>query len=260
MDVKQYLERINIKTIQPANDSFLAQLHLNHLMAVPFENLDIRQGIRIVLAEKKFYEKIVHRRRGGFCYELNGLFRRLLAELGFSVSIASGRVYIASDDRFSPEFDHMVLLVQMDKTILVDVGFGDCFRKPIALPDGSTEDVSGRYRITPPGAHKDVYILERQEKGAWCPVYSFTSAPRQLLDFTEICDFNQSSPDSHFTQQTICSIATENGRVTLTENSLAITEDDKERNVPVESPEMFQQLLVEIFNISIDSQPIHRRK
>lgn len=260
MDVKQYLERINLTTEQEVGPSFLTKLHLNHLIAVPFENLDIRQGIRIALDEKRFYEKIVYRHRGGFCYELNGLFRRLLVELGFSVSIASGCVYIASDDRFSQDFDHMVLLVQLDKTFLVDVGFGDCFRRPIALPDGSTEDVSGKYRIKPPGAHKDVYILQREEKGAWRPIYSFTPAPRQLLDFTEMCDFHQSSPNSHFTQQTICSIATENGRATLSENSLAITENDKERKVPVESPEMFQQLLVEIFGVSIDSQPIHRRK
>ena len=252
MDVKQYLERINIKTIQQANYSFLAQLQLNHLLAVPFENLDIRQGIKIILDERRFYEKIVHRHRGGFCYELNGLFRWLLAELGFSVSMASGLVYITSDDRFSQEFDHIVLLVQMDKTFLVDVGFGDCFRKPLALPDGSEEDVSGTYRIIPPGPDQDVYLLQRRNKEGWQPVYSFTLYPRQLIDFSEMSVFNQTSPSSHFTQQTVCSAATEKGRVTLSEDTLTITEGDNLQIIPVDSAEMFQKLLAEIFEISLD--------
>lgn len=255
MDTKPYLERIRIKTIRRTNYAFLAQLQLNHLMAVPFENLDIRQGIKIILDERRFYEKIVHRHRGGFCYELNGLFCWLLAELGFSVSMASGRVYIAPDDRFSPEFDHMVLLVQMDKTFLVDVGFGDCFRKPLALPDGLEEDVSGMYRIVPPLPDQDVYLLQRRDKDKWQSVYSFTLYPRQLIDFSEMCVFNQTSPNSHFTQQTICSAATEKGRVTLSEDSLTITEDDNLQKKPVDSREMFQQLLADIFEISLDVQP-----
>jgi N-hydroxyarylamine O-acetyltransferase len=256
MDVKQYLERINIKTIQRTNYSFLAHLQLNHLMAVPFENLDIRQGIRIALDEKSFYEKIVHRHRGGFCYELNGLFRWLLAELGFSVSLASGRVYIASDHRFSPEFDHMVLLVQMDKTFLVDVGFGDCFRKPLELPDGSEEDVSGIYRIVPPLPDQDVYLLKRKNNDKWQAVYSFTLHPRQLKDFSEMFAFNQTSPNSHFTRQTVCSAATERGRVTLSEDSLTVTEGHHLQKKTIDSREMFQQLLTEIFEISLDVPPV----
>ena len=255
MDAKPYLERIRIKTIRRTNYSFLAQLQLNHLMAVPFENLDIRQGIKIILDERRFYEKIVHRHRGGFCYELNGLFHWLLAELGFSVSMASGRVYISSEDRFSPEFDHMVLLVQMDKTFLVDVGFGDCFRKPLALPDGSADDVSGTYRIIPPVRDQDVYLLQRRDKDKWQSVYSFTLYPRQLLDFSEMCFFNRTSPNSHFTQQTVCSAATEMGRVTLSEDSLTVTEGDNLQKKPVDSREMFQQLLADIFEISLDVQP-----
>lgn len=254
MDVKKYLERINIKTIQRASYSFLSQLQLNHLIAVPFENLDIRQGLKIDLDERRFYEKIVQRRRGGFCYELNGLFHRLLADLGFSVSIASSRVYSASDDCFGPEFDHIVLLVQLDKTFLVDVGFGDGFRKPIALPDGSVEDVSGTYRIKPPEPGQDVYLLQRMDKNDWQPVYSFTLHPRKLLDFSEMCIFNQTSPNSFFTRETFCSVATEKGRVTLSADSLTTTEGDHQTVVPVNSAEMFQQLLAEIFKISMDAK------
>ena len=254
MDVKKYLERININTIQQASYSFLAQLQFNHLIAVPFENLDIRQGLKIDLDERRFYEKIVQRRRGGFCYELNGLFHRLLAHLGFSVSIASGRVYSAADDRFDREFDHIALLVHLDKTFLVDVGFGDGFRKPIALPGGSVEDVSGTYRIKPPQPGQEVYLLQRRDTDKWQPVYSFTLDPRQLSDFSEMCTFNQTSPDSFFTRETFCSVATEKGRVTLSADSLTITEGAHQKEMPVKSTEMFKRLLAEIFEISIDAQ------
>ena len=254
MDVKQYLERINIRTIQPVSYAFLAQLQLNHLSTVPFENIDIRRGIKIVIDERSFYEKIVHRHRGGFCYELNGLFHWLLAELGFSVSIASSRVYIASEDRFTQEFDHIVLLVTLGKTFLVDVGFGDCFRKPIALTGGAVEDISGTYRVKGPDPSQEAYLLQRRNNDQWQPVYSFTHYPRQLLDFSEMCAFNQTSPDSHFTKQMICSAATDKGRVTLSEDSLIITEGDTLKKKPVNSPEMFRQLLAEIFKISLDEQ------
>ena len=254
MDVKKYLERINIKKIRPASYSFLTQLQLNHLIAVPFENLDIRHGIKIVLDERRFYEKIVHQGRGGFCYELNGLFHRLLAELGFSVSITSSRVYSASNGRFGPEFDHIVLLVYLNKTYLVDVGFGDGFRQPIALPDGSVKDISGTYRIKPPDPGQDAYLLQRLDKNDWQPLYSFTLQTRQLSDFSKMCTYNQTSPDSFFTQETFCSIATEKGRVTLSADSLTITKGDHQKITPVKSPEMFKQLLNEIFEISINDQ------
>ena len=253
MNVKEYLERINIKTIQQPSYSFLAQLQLKHMMAVPFENLDIRQGLKIVLDERRFYEKIVRRRRGGFCYELNGLFQRLLAELGFAVSIVSGRVYNASKDRFGPEFDHIVLVVHLGKTFVVDVGFGDGFRKPLALPDGSVQDVSGNYRIKPPDPGQDVYLLQRMDENDWQPLYSFTLQSRKLSDFSEMCEFNQTSPSTFFTQETFCSLATEKGRVTLSDDALTITEGDNQKKVAVTSPEQFEQLLVEIFEISLDA-------
>ncbi|MBW1841686.1 MAG: arylamine N-acetyltransferase, partial [Deltaproteobacteria bacterium] len=215
MDTTNYLARIGVDHIEKPGYAYLQKLQLHHLLAVPFENLDIRQGIKIVLNKRNLYEKVVVRHRGGFCYELNGLFCWLLRNMGFSVSMASGRVYIPAEDNFTPEFDHMVLLVQLDKTFLVDVGFGDAFRKPIALPEGIADDISGRYRIKPRKSDPNDYLLEKQEEAGWRPVYSFTTHPRQMSDFEKMCLFHQTSPDSHFTQQTVCTIAREDGRVTL---------------------------------------------
>ena len=86
MDTKSYLQRIKISKFEKPNLSFLSKLQEHHLLTVPFENLDIHQGDKIVLAENRIYEKIVVNERGGFCYELNGLFCWLLRFLDFSVS------------------------------------------------------------------------------------------------------------------------------------------------------------------------------
>lgn len=249
MNIRQYLDRIKISQIQKPSYTFLQELLLNHLINIPFENLDIRQGVEIVLDERLIYEKIVIHRRGGFCYELNGLFCWLLRQLDFAVSMVSGRVYIPTDDRFTPEFDHMVLLVQLDKTYLADVGFGDCFRNPIAMPKGTTEDISGKYRIQQQDSTQDIYFLQRQEKDMWRTLYSYTPYPRQLTDFMEMCVFNQSSPESHFTQKTVCSVATDYGRVSLSENTLTITKGGETRRITIPSKVIFKQMLFEYFGI-----------
>jgi N-hydroxyarylamine O-acetyltransferase len=222
MDAGNYLDHIKIFQIEEPNYSFLEKLQVSHMATIPFENIDIRQGRNIFLDEEHLFNKIVVHKRGGFCYELNGLFRWLLRRLNYNISIAAGRVYIVSEDRFTPEFDHMALLVHLDKTYIVDVGFGDCFRKPIAIPAGTVKDVSGKYRVKTLNSGQNSLIIQKQDKGKWCPVYSFTTQPRRMADFAEMCKYNQTSPNSHFTQRTICTIATDNGRITLSDDSLTI--------------------------------------
>ena len=222
------------------------------MLTVPFENLDIRQGNKIVLDEDRIYEKIVIGGRGGYCYELNGLFCWLLHSLGFDVSMASARVYMPTKENFTPEFDHMVLLVELEKTYLADVGFGDSFRKPIALPDGKSEDISGIYRLRPFASDQDTYILQKKDNKDWQTVYSFTKHPRVLSDFEEMNDFNQSSPESHFTQQTICSIATKNGRISLSDDFLTITDGNSKSKINVTSEEDFNQKLRDHFGIQLN--------
>jgi N-hydroxyarylamine O-acetyltransferase len=248
MILQQYLERIKIAKVQEANYSFLEKLQVSHLTAVPFENIDIRQGRKIILEEEHLFNKIVVHRHGGFCYELNGLFRWMLSKLNFNVSIAAGRVYIMSENRFTPEFDHMALLVHLDKTYIVDVGFGDCFRKPIAMPTGKVEDVSGKYRIIALNSAKNSYIIQKQEEGKWLPVYSFTTQPRQMADFAEMCKYNQTSPKSHFTQRTICTIATDDGRITLSDDSLTIHHGESKYKKTV-TPQEIDEILHKYFGI-----------
>jgi arylamine N-acetyltransferase len=99
------------------------------MLTVPFENLDIPLGHPIVLSLPSFYDKIVRRRRGGFCYELNGLFGWLLEQLGFAVLMLSALVFHGVPP--GPEFDHLVLLIEMEERLIADVGFGDSFLEPL---------------------------------------------------------------------------------------------------------------------------------
>src|SRR5689334_10616650 len=151
MDVHAYLDRIGYRgAIEPTFET-LAALQRAHLLAAPFENLDIGLGRPIVLDHGLLFDKIVTRRRGGFCYELNGLFAELLRALGFHVTRLAAGVARA-DGEFGPEFDHLTLLVrepnQSGTQWLVDVGFGDSFRAPLRLADGLEQPQDGRaYRL-----------------------------------------------------------------------------------------------------------------
>src|SRR6266540_1131840 len=105
MDIQAYLCRIHYRGGLAPTAAILRELHRAHLLTVPFENLDIHLGRPILLDQEALFDKIVTRRRGGFCYELNGLFALLLRELGFDVTLLSAGVAHA-DGGFGPEFDH----------------------------------------------------------------------------------------------------------------------------------------------------------
>src|SRR6185436_1278414 len=151
MNTQAYLERIGYGGPLDPTAETLRALQVAHLQTVPFENLSIHAGQPIVLDVDALFEKVVVRRRGGFCYELNGLFAALLRALGFAVDLLSAEVARA-DGTFSPDFDHMTLAVLAGKGLaerwLVDVGFGDSFREPLLLAERGEQAKGDRsYRI-----------------------------------------------------------------------------------------------------------------
>lgn len=146
MDIKRYLGRINYNGRISPTYAVLSKLQFTHLMHVPFENLDIHNHTKIDL--NNLFDKIVVRRRGGFCYELNGLFFQLLKEIGFTVKIVSARVY-SGNNVYSREFDHMALIVKINNDdYLVDVGFGEFALHPVKIElKKDTVDPAGIFRI-----------------------------------------------------------------------------------------------------------------
>ncbi|MDX9858721.1 MAG: arylamine N-acetyltransferase [candidate division Zixibacteria bacterium] len=249
MNTLRYLRRIGIEALQPATLAGLARLQEQHVLTVPFENLDIRRAVPIELETGALFDKVVVRRRGGFCYELNGLFCELLRALGYAVDLVSARVFSDSGDA-GPEFDHMALIVTMGtERYLVDVGFGDSARHPIRLPNGEVEDISGRYRVRPREADSGCYVLERRVDDGWKPQFRFTDQPREIAEFAAMCTYHQTSPDSHFTQRNMITIATPTGRFTLTDSKVIETESGVRMETPVSSHEEYERTLAERFGI-----------
>ena len=248
MNIKAYLDRINYHGPTAPTAETLRALQLAHLSAVPFENLSIHAGEPIVLDTEALFTKIVERRRGGFCYEANGLFAALLRALGYDTQMLSASV---ADDAggFGPDFDHMALLVKLERRWLVDVGFGDSFREPLLL-DERGEQTQGRrsYRILPDGDH---FILsQRDGPGEWKPQYRFSLRPHGFADFEEMCRHHQTSPQSHFTRARICSRATGEGRITLSDMRLIETSPDGARQErTLTSQEEYDAALREHFGI-----------
>ncbi len=222
MNVKNYLARIGYTGSVGPDYTTLSGLHRAHVMTVPFENLDIHAGRKIAIGSENAYHKIVEERRGGFCYEHNGLFGAILADLGFGVTNLSGRV-TRGNGVWGPEFDHLALLVQVpqDELYLVDVGFGDSFREPLRWQDtGPQLDAGSEYRLeeTPEGRLMAQHLPGKE----WVGQYILSLIPRNLTDYSETCHFHQTSPDSPFTKPTI-SLPKPDGRVTLTGQQLIIT-------------------------------------
>jgi len=233
--VDAYLARIGKDGVVPANVSTLHALHEAHLLAVPFENLDIALGREIVLDLDRLFDKIVVRRRGGFCYELNGLFASLLRGLGFDLDMLSARVANHAGI-LGPEYDHMALLVRCDgKRWLADVGFGESFRTPLDLDDPTPQrggDPLGRaWSVRDDGG--GLALVQHETDGASRTSYAFTLAPRAFADYAPMCVYQQTSPESHFTQRRICSRATPEGRVSLADERLIATTREGRREEPV---------------------------
>jgi N-hydroxyarylamine O-acetyltransferase len=248
METDAYLKRIGYTgSLEPTTDT-LRQLHRAHMLAVPFENLDIFLGRPIVLDIASFYDKIVRHGRGGYCYELNGLFSWLLTKLGFAVSMVSART--CHNGLPGPEFDHMVLLIEGEKPMLADVGFGDSFTEPLGFGNVAIRQGNFFYILAPSGAQ---WIYKRRERSSdWTPQYLFSQAPRQLSDFAGMNQYHQTSPDSMFTRSVVCTRATADGRITLSKNRLIVTSRDNREERAVTNEAEFLKLLEHHFGIHID--------
>jgi len=257
VDAPGFLERIQYRGSREPTAAVLRDLHLAHLYAVPFENLDIHLGRPISLDLEKIYQKIVVRRRGGFCYELNGLFGWLLRELGFQVTLLSARD-LHEDGRMSPEYDHLVLLVETplrEATSpplrwLADAGWGDTFRLPLRLDERGVQPEGQRvYRIEPVGER--LLLWQQPENGIWERNYSFTLQPREYQEFAGMCFYHQTSAESIFTRQRLCTQARPDGRVTL--DDYRFDRDAQWSGVerPLTHPGEFEQLLSQVFGIKL---------
>lgn len=254
MNFKHYLERIGIfDTNLKVSLETLCYLQRQHLLHVPFENINIRNGSKIMLDPSCFYEKIVVGKRGGYCYECNGLFFELLRALGFDVKMISGRVvhrqYIGQD------FDHLALTVTLNGAEwLVDTGFGDFSLTPLRIPiETETLFDTSPYKIQPYGTYEGRQYLAACRwsalKKAYMPLYLFTTIQHQLDDFETMNLQHQTTGDSKFIRNLICNIFTPSGRTSLLNNRLTIIQNNKKEEQLIYTAAAMQGVFTQYFGL-----------
>jgi N-hydroxyarylamine O-acetyltransferase len=195
------------------------------------------------------FDKVVLRRRGGFCYELNGLFASLLGQLGFNVTMLSAGV-ARPGGGFGPDFDHMTLMVSLEERWLVDVGFGDSFRQPLLLDRRDVQQQEERsYLIVENDDH--LLLKESDRGGEWKDQFRFTLRPHVLSDYETMCHYHQTSPESTFTQRRVCSVARRDGRTTLSDMRLIETEGGERRERTLKDEREYAAVLEREFGIII---------
>ena len=253
MDIQTYLARIQyFRPVKPDAQT-LQGLHLAHMQNVPFENLDIGLKRPILLTEEALWNKIVAQKRGGFCYELNGLFAWLLKEIGFDVTYLNARVY-NREGELGINFDHLALLVNIpNESIrgLADVGFGDSFNLPLNFEErGEQKQGLRSYRLEQTA---DGYITwQKNYDGSWERQYFFDLQPRKFsIDYEPACSYHQTSAASSFTRGSIISQATPDGRVSLEAGRLILTKNGQRSERLLANEVEYQALLKEYFGVEL---------
>jgi N-hydroxyarylamine O-acetyltransferase len=217
---------------------------------VPFENLSIHLNEPISLEEADLVSKIIARRRGGFCYELNGAFALLLEALGADVVRVAARVY--GDGRLGPPFDHLALIVSLPSGApwLADVGFGSHSTYPLRFDVGpEQDDPAGRFALADAGSG-DVDVLKGGQ-----PQYRIEHRERSLEDFVPTCWWQQTSPASHFTRSTICSRLTEDGRLSLSGRTLIRTTGRSRTEEPLRTDDTLLAAYRDHFGVVLGQVP-----
>lgn len=253
MDIDAYLDRLGVPAGErpPPDLDTLRLLHRAHLRTVPFENLDVHLGERLQLADEALLDKIVRRRRGGICYELNGAFAVLLRALGFEVSLLAARVFTDEGELGIP-FDHLVLRVDLDEPWLADVGFGAHSDLPLRLDErGVQQDPAGEFRVVPvPGPDGDLDVYSEDK-----PAYRLERRAHRLDAFRSGAWWHSTSPLSPFTQGLMCTLRRPDGRITHTGERLIETTGDAREVREIGGDAEALELLRAHFGVELDRLP-----
>jgi N-hydroxyarylamine O-acetyltransferase len=223
VDLDAYFKRIGYDGPREPTLEVLRALTLKHPDAIPFENLDVLLGRGISIVPADIDAKLIGAGRGGYCYEQNGLLKRVLTALGFQVEGLMARVQWLVPEGAPPRpRSHMVLGVQVDgETWLVDNGFGGCvLTGPLKLFSDEVQDTPhGQFRIV------DVElggVAERQVQanlsGKWAPLYQVAQGAWADIDYEQANYFTYTHPSSHFTWSMTIGRTTPTARYALKNN------------------------------------------
>ena len=220
MNYKEYLKRIGFENEVCLDHETLSELQYRHFISIPYENLDILNNIPLSLDANDLYEKVVIKKRGGYCFELNALFNLLLIELGFKTVSYFARFLL--DEPEIPMRRHQIMRVEIDgEYFIADVGVGSVTpERSLKLIENEETEIRGvLYKFT-----KDPFlgwVLNYKYihgKKDWAPLYSFTEEPQIEVDFIQPNFFCQYHDDSIFNKVNMIAIRTETSKYTLDDN------------------------------------------
>ncbi|NWH81493.1 ARY2 protein, partial [Piaya cayana] len=278
MDIKEYFARISYQGSYNKPDlATLTDIFQHHIRAVPFENLSIHCGERIELDLEVTYNKIVRKKRGGWCMENNHLLSWALKTLGYNVTLLGSRVYVPEYDAYAEEIDHLLLKVVLDdKSYIVDGGFGMAYQmwQPMELVSGTDQpQIPGVFRFL---EDSGTWYFEKVKRKQWVPnqsdstshnvekevcrrIYLFTLQPRNIEEFRASNIHLQTAPDSLFVTKSICSLQTANGVWALVGWKLTEIKYNYKDNmdlveIRILTDEEMEKTLKEKFNITLDKK------
>lgn len=253
-DVDSYLHRIGFRGPATTDRAVLDHLIQAHLQSVPFENIDIYdRGVPIDLGTPALFKKIVSKRRGGYCFELNSLFMSLLTALGFKCYAVAGRILWKKD--YYPPLLHRATIVELDgRRFFCDVAFGGPLAGRSLDMDSAGEQVTetGIFCFLP--GKREIELHSRSSDGD-IPFISFSDRAVDPVDFVPMNYYCVNSPESFFRSRRMAHLLTEYGRVSLEGNLLRRTGCP---TVALENREEIVRALADLFGIHVkatDLQP-----
>ena len=250
MELSDYLARIGYEDSLAPDLQTLSTLHAAHLRGISYENLDIHLGHPVTLDMNQIFEKVVHKGRGGWCFEMSGLFAWALREIGFDVTMLAATVG-RSVKKTVCEGDHLILMVNLEQPHLADVGFGNAFVYPIPLKVGS---YGQDFRTMKLEQEQDRWIFQNETELG--PGFDFTLKPRKLEDFSDPCQWLQTSSDSGFVQVTVCHRMTDDETVTLRGAILARTTKQGTARSEVNDKHHYAATLTNTFGLNLSDDQI----
>jgi arylamine N-acetyltransferase len=254
LGVAAYFGRIGYRGSAEPTVETVRALVAAHNQSIPFENLDPLLGIPVAdLSAAALTHKLVHRRRGGYCYEHNGLMGYVLEELGFGVQRFAGRVVWMNPDGPLPARTHHVLSVTVpgvEGPLLVDVGFGgQTLTSPIRLQPGPVQETRHEpYRIRERG---DGYQLEAEIGAVWQPLYTFSTRPQPRIDLEVGSWYVSTHPNSHFVTGLTAALVTNDGRLNLRGRNLAIHRAGNTEKIRFDTASDVLDVLTDRFGIDV---------
>jgi len=261
IDLDAYLARIGLGLAPDADAEGLTTVQRAHRLSIPFENLDVRLGRGISLDPAHVFEKLVHRRRGGYCFEQNQLFLRALTAIGFDARPLLARVWLMATD--IPPRTHALTLVRINgQDWIADPGFGGSYSPPMRLFDGSqaTAPDGAIFRLSLTEDHG--WLLERRGDPAatdgraatddWLAQYSFTLENVATIDLELSNHWTSTRPGTRFTTLSVVSLCLPSGFATLADRHYTRRNGDQHVEADIESATAYRLRLNFVFGIALD--------